>query len=119
MPPLDLRVVCVHQSYSSGVEGVKAVNRLRKQRQRLTNLSRAPLGAARNVAQAVIDEFRQSGWVEDQQFRRFVRELLALPEPERKALIRWVQEQVLASQARTGMQRKRTVDEILGVSPRL
>ncbi len=46
-------------------------------------------------------------------------ELLALPEPERKTLIRWVKEQVLASQARTGMQRKRTADEILGVSPRL
>ena len=46
-------------------------------------------------------------------------ELLALPEPERKALIRWVKEQVLVSQARTGMQRKRTAEEILGVSPRL
>ena len=37
----------------------------------------------------------------------------------RKALVRWVKEQVLASQARTGMQRKRTAEEILGASPRL
>ncbi len=105
--------------YSTEEDALKAINTLRKQRQRLTNLSRAPLGAARNAAQAVIDEFRQSGRVDERQFRRFVTKLLALSEPERKALIRWVKEQVLASQARTGMQRKRTAEEILGASPRL
>ncbi len=105
--------------YSTEEDALKAVNTLRKQRQRLTKLSRAPLGAARNAAQAVIDEFRQSGRVDERQFRRFVTKLLALREPERKALIRWVKEQVLASQARTGMQRKRAAEEILGASPRL